>query len=219
MTPDHTYTPRTFTPQIYGERTFALQGLDGISDAQVEEHVTLYAGYVRQVNLLNEEIAAMTGRGQAAVKNPEFTDLIHHLGFEYNGMILHEYYFSNLCPGAEPKPPNGSSLATALTESFGSVEQWRATFQAIGATRGVGWVVLFQDPATDRLTNHWITLHHDGVPVGFKPLLVMDVWEHAFARDYKTSERGRYIEAFFRNVDWPVVERRLVESGLVHPTV
>lgn len=219
MTPDHTYTPRTFTPQIYGERTFALQGLDGISDAQIEEHVTLYAGYVRQVNLLNEEIAAMTGRGQAAVKNPEFTDLIHHLGFEYNGMILHEYYFSSLCPGAEPKPPNGSSLATALTESFGSVEQWRATFQAIGATRGVGWVVLFQDPATDRLTNHWITLHHDGVPVGFKPLLVMDVWEHAFARDYKTSERGRYIEAFFRNVDWPVVERRLMESGLVHPPV
>jgi len=219
MTPDHTYTPRTFTPQIYCERTFALQGLDGISDAQIEEHVTLYAGYVRQVNLLNEEIAAMTGRGQAAVKNPEFTDLIHHLGFEYNGMILHEYYFSSLCPGAEPKPPNGSSLATALTESFGSVEQWRATFQAIGATRGVGWVVLFQDPATDRLTNHWITLHHDGVPVGFKPLLVMDVWEHAFARDYKTSERGRYIEAFFRNVDWPVVERRLMESGLVHPPV
>jgi len=134
-------------------------------------------------------------------------------------MILHEYYFSNLCPDAEPRPPVASGLATALAESFGSVEQWRAAFQAIGETRGVGWVVLFQDPATDRLTNHWITLHHDGVPVGFKPLLVMDVWEHAFARDYKATERGKYIEAFFRNVDWPVVERRLVESGLVHPTV
>lgn len=213
MTPDHTYPPRTFTPQIYAERTFALKGLDGISDAQIEEHVTLYGGYVRQVNLLNEEIAAMTGQGQAAVRNPEFTDLIHHLGFEYNGMILHECYFSNLCPDAEPRPPVASGLATALAESFGSVEQWRAAFQAIGETHGVGWVVLFQDPATDRLTNHWITLHHDGVPVGFKPLLVMDVWEHAFARDYKATERGKYIEAFFRNVDWPVIEGRLGESS------
>ena len=94
-------------------------------------------------------------------------------------------------------------------DSFGSVEQWMAAFQAIGATRGVGWVVLFQDPATRWLTNHWITLHHEGVPVGFKPLLVMDVWEHAFARDYKVTERGKYIEAFFRNVDWKVVEERL----------
>jgi Fe-Mn family superoxide dismutase len=213
-----TYAPRTFTPRAYEERTFALQGLEGISDAQIEEHLTLYAGYVRQVNLLNEEIAAMTGRGQAAVKHPEFTDLIHHLGFEYNGMILHEYYFSNLSPGAEPRPPVTSGLATALAESFGSVEQWRAAFQAIGATRGVGWVVLFRDPATDRLTNHWITLHHDGVPVGFKPLLVMDVWEHAFARDYKTTERGKYIEAFFRNVDWQVIERRLAETSFVRST-
>ena len=84
-----------------------------------------------------------------------------------------------------------------------------AAFQAIGATRGVGWVILFQDPATRWLTNHWVTLHHEGVPAGFKPLLVMDVWEHAFVRDYKATERGKYIEAFFRNIDWKVVERRL----------
>ena len=81
--------------------------------------------------------------------------------------------------------------------------------------RGVGWVILFQDPATDRLTNHWITLHQDGVPAGFKPLLVMDVWEHAFMRDYKATERDQYIEAFFRNIDWPTVETRLQEEGAV----
>ena len=78
--------------------------------------------------------------------------------------------------------------------------------------RGVGWVILFQDPATDRLTNHWITLHQDGVPAGFKPLLVMDVWEHAFMRDYKATERDQYIEAFFRNIDWAAVEARLQED-------
>jgi Fe-Mn family superoxide dismutase len=194
---------------VYAEQPFTVHGLEGISDAHIPEHLTLYAGYVNQAHLLTDELAPMTGRGLAALKNPEFTDLTRHLGFEYNGMLLHEHYFANLCAAAEPKPADGSTVATALADSFGSVEQWMAGFQAIGATRGVGWVILFQDPATRWLTNHWVTLHHEGVPAGFKPLLVMDVWEHAFVRDYKATERGKYIEAFFQNVDWKVVERRL----------
>jgi hypothetical protein len=68
-----------------------------------------------------------------------------------------------------------------------------------------------------RLTNHWVRLHQDGVPAGFKPLLAMDVWEHAFMRDCHATERGRYLDAFFRNVDWPVVERRLVEPRAIRP--
>lgn len=211
----NTYTPKIFVSKTYKEQTFDLHGLDGISDAQLEEHLALYAGYVKQVNVLNEELAGMIGRGQASAKSPEFGDLTRHLGFEYNGMILHECYFSNLRPAADPKPSSGSGLAAALAESFGSVEQWQAAFQAIGAMRGVGWVILFQDLATDWLTNHWITLHQEGVPAGFKPLLVMDVWEHAFMRDYQATERGKYIEAFFRNIAWRTVERRRVEASAV----
>jgi Fe-Mn family superoxide dismutase len=206
-------SPKTVVPKIYKEQPFDLQGLDGISDTQIAEHLVLYAGYVKQVNRLNEELATMTGRGQASGKNPEFAELTRRLGFEYNGMLLHEHYFSNLRPAAEPKPPSGSGLAAALAESFGSVEQWQAAFHAIGEMRGVGWVILFQDPATHWLTNHWITLHQEGAPAGFKPLLVMDVWEHAFMRDYKATERGMYIEAFFRNIDWRMIERRLPETS------
>ena len=208
-------SPKTFVPKrkTYKERPFDLHGLDGISDAQITEHLALYAGYVKQVNGLNEELAAMTGRGQASGKNPEFAELTRRLGFEYNGMLLHEHYFSNLRPAAEPAPPKGSALAAALDESFGSVEQWQAAFHAIGEMRGVGWVVLFEDPATHWLTNHWITLHQEGVPAGFTPLLVMDVWEHAFMRDYQASERGKYIEAFFRNIDWRMIEGRLQEMS------
>jgi superoxide dismutase, Fe-Mn family len=168
---------------------------------------------VKQVNVLNDDLAAMVGHGQASGKNPEFAELTRRLGFEYNGMILHEHYFLNLRPAAAPTPPTGSPLAAALTESFGSVEQWQAAFHAIGEMRGVGWVILFEDPATHWLTNHWVTLHHEGVPAGFRPLLVMDVWEHAFMRDYKATERGKYIEAFFRNIDWRMVERRLQEPS------
>lgn len=181
---------KTVVPKTYKEHPFDLHGLDGISDTQITEHLVLYAGYVKQVNGLNEELSAMTGRGQASGKNPEFAELTRRLGFEYNGMLLHEHYFSSLRPAAEPSPPSGSALAAALAESFGSVELWQAAFHAIGELRGVGWVILFQDPTTHWLTNHWITLHEEGVPAGFKPLLVMDVWEHAFMRDYKATERG-----------------------------
>ena len=104
-----------------------------------------------------------------------------------------------------------------MAKSFGSLETWKADFQAIGGMRGIGWAVLFQDPVTGRLTNQWITLHQDGIPAGFKPLLVMDVWEHAFMRDYKATEKAKYIEAFFRNVDWQAVERRLNEEAAVRP--
>jgi Fe-Mn family superoxide dismutase len=204
--------------KTYKEQKFDhLKGLDGISDKQVEEHLALYAGYVKQVNTLNEELATLRGDGKASGKNPEFAELTRRLGFEYGGMVLHEYYFSNLRSAADPEPKSGSRLAAALNESFGSVEQWKTDFEAIGEMRGIGWVVLFEDPVTDRLSNHWITLHQEGIPAGFKPLLVMDVWEHAFMRDYKATEKAKYVAAFFRNIDWPAVERRLQEGPAIRP--
>jgi Fe-Mn family superoxide dismutase len=204
--------------KAYKEQSFdGLRGLDGISDGQIAEHLTLYAGYVKQVNTLNQELAELLGKGKASGKDPEFAELTRRLGFEYNGMILHEYYFSNLRSAGEPMPPAGSGLGKALADAFGSVEAWKTDFQAMGDMRGIGWVILFEDPATDRLTNHWVTLHQDGVPAGFKPLLVMDVWEHAFMRDYKVTDKAKYVEAFFRNIDWSMVERRLREESAVRP--
>jgi Fe-Mn family superoxide dismutase len=204
--------------KTYKEQKFDhLSGLQGISDAQLQEHFTLYSGYVKQVNALNEELAKVRSQGKASGKNPEFAELTRRLGFEYGGMILHEYYFSNLKKAADPQPAPNSGLAKALTEYFGSIDQWKTDFQAIGEMRGIGWVILFEDPMTDRLTNHWVTLHQEGIPAGFKPLLVMDVWEHAFMRDYKATERAKYVEAFFRNIDWQAVERRLNEEPAIRP--
>jgi Fe-Mn family superoxide dismutase len=205
---------KAYKPQSFDH----LTGLDGISDAQVKEHLDLYQGYVKQVNTLSEKLMEHLAKGKPSGTDPYFAELTRHLGFEYNGMILHEYYFSNLTSGAPMKPEPTSRLARALAESFGSIEDWRTDFQAIGGMRGVGWVLLCEDPMTRRLTNHWVSLHQDGVPAGFKPLLVMDVWEHAFMRDYRATERGRYLDAFLRNVDWPIVEHRLVEPMAVRPS-
>lgn len=192
-----------------------LKGLKGLSDQQIEIHLGLYAGYVTNTNKLNEEIAALLQAGKGAT--PEYAELSRRLGFEYNGMILHEYYFGNLSANGGGQPAAGSATRSAIEASFGSWDNWIADFTNVGKFRGVGWSVLFQDPTTGRLSNHWITLHQDGNPAGFKPILVLDVWEHAFLIDYKPAERAKYIDAFFQNVDWNAVEQRISSAAAVRP--
>jgi Fe-Mn family superoxide dismutase len=191
-------------------RSFPLSGLTGISDKTLEMHFGLYEGYVKETNQLTEQLAELVKAGKAA-KNPVYAEMNRHLGYEYGGMILHEYYFENLAPKGKGKP--SAQLTKALEDTFGSFETWKADFMAVGGTRGVGWAVLFRDPITGRMTNQWITLHEQGVPAGYSPILVMDAWEHAFLLDYKPSERAKYIEAFFSNVNWEEVGERATKAG------
>lgn len=194
----------------YTARQFDLSGLNGISDKTLEVHFGLYEGYVKSTNKLNEMLAEAIAGG--VDKNMvTFSELKRRLGFEFNGMVLHEYYFGNLKKGGGSDPQSNSPLHKAIEGSFGSYEEWKKDFTAVGAMRGVGWAICYQDPATGLLSNHWITLHEDGNIAGFNPILVMDVWEHAFLLDYKPADRPKYIEAFFSNIDWTTVERRLKE--------
>jgi Fe-Mn family superoxide dismutase len=124
-------------------------------------------------------------------------------------MVLHEYYFDNMTSNAQSTPSSGK-LYEALGASYGDFDMWKKDFTSVGGMRGVGWAIAYQDPKTGRVRNHWVTLHEDGNIAGFKPILVMDVWEHAFLLDYKPSERAKYIEAFLAHVDWSVAESRLV---------
>ncbi|MGQ9675971.1 MAG: superoxide dismutase [Chloroflexota bacterium] len=194
-------------PKTYKAYDFQISGLNGISDQQVQVHLGLYQGYVKNTNLLNQRLSELLKEGKAGT--PDYAELSRRLGFEYDGMILHEHYFGVLRPGGVPLDPN-SKLAKAISDSFGSFDAWMSDFRAIGQMRGVGWAVLFQNPINGWLSNHWITLHQDGVPAGFRPVLVMDVWEHAFMVDYKPAERAKYIDAFFQNLDWPAVEHGLI---------
>lgn len=190
----------------YQQRDFALSGLQGISDKEIEVHKGLYAGYVKNVNLLNERIAALEAEGKAG--SPDWAELVRRLGFEYDGMILHEYYFGNLKAGATPLDQS-SRLAREIADQFGSFDAWLGEFKAVASMRGVGWAILYQDPTNGRLANFWVSLHQDGVPTGYRPILVLDVWEHAFMVDYVPAERPKYIEAFLKNVDWQAAEGRL----------
>ena len=201
------------TGTVYAAKNFdQLRGLTGLSDAQITEHLGLYAGYVKQVNSLVQELAEMKAERDESGKDFSLAEATRRFAYEYDGMVLHELYFANLKPGGDARPTDRQGLGRALAESFGSVDQWQQNFQAIGGMRGIGWVILYEDPANGHLVNQWITLHQDGIPARWKPILVMDVWEHAFMRDYKASERSKYIEAFFKNVDWNAVEHRLREA-------
>ncbi|HLQ35486.1 MAG TPA: superoxide dismutase [Chloroflexota bacterium] len=199
----------------YKAKSFNLSGLNGISDKTLEMHFKLYEGYVDQTNKLSGQLEEITRSGKASGTNPAFAEITRWLGFEYNGMILHEYYFGNLKAQASAQP--SGELKQALERSFGSIDVFFTEFKAVGAMRGVGWAILFQDPATGKLSNHWISLHQDGNPAGFKPLLVMDVWEHAFLLDYKPADRGKYMDAFISNVDWEAVQRRFKAAAAERP--
>lgn len=182
--------------------------LAGIGERQISQHWALYEGYVANVNLLNERLAALS---EASSFGPEFAALKRWAGFEYDGMVLHEHYFGVLKAGVKTLG-EGAQLIKLMKKSFGGYGSWLAEFSAMGQMRGVGWVILYYNPATKELTNHWIGLHADGHPAGFAPLLVMDVWEHAYMVDAGVDGRGRYVETFLKNVDWAKLEA--VTAGL-----
>ncbi len=137
---------------------------------------------------------------------PEFSELKRRLGWEFNGMRLHEYYFENL--GGKSGINKEGKLAKKMAEDFGDYATWEKDFRAVGAMRGIGWAVLYQDNTNGKLINFWINEHDVSHPAGCNPLLILDVFEHAFMLDYGLK-RADYLEAFFKNINWSVVEARL----------
>ena len=165
------------TTDSYKARQFNLSGLKGISDETLELHFKLYEGYVKETNNLSEKISEFLKDGKVDQEEvPAYSELTRRLGFEYNGMVLHEYYFGNMRQDGSGDPEKNSAFFRAAEASFGSYDIWKADFVGIGKMRGVGWAICYENPANGRLSNHWITLHETGNVAGFNPVLVMDVW-------------------------------------------
>ncbi len=182
----------------------SLIGIAGFSETLLKNHFTLYNGYVTNTNKLMDTLAAMVKDGK--IGTPEYAELKRRMGFEFNGMRLHEYYFENL--GGKVALNKSGKLGKKLAEDFGSYEDWEKDFKGTGTMRGIGWTILYQDNVTGKLINQWINEHETGHFAGCAPILVMDVFEHAFITDYGLK-RADYIEAFFKNINWGIVESRL----------
>lgn len=177
-----------------------LLGLPGLSDVLLTNHFALYEGYVKNTNILLE---LLDSKEPGA---PEYSELQRRFGWEWNGMRLHELYFGNMTKEAAPLPDG--PLKEKMISIYGSIENWQKNFLAVGAMRGIGWVVLTHDTETGELFNVWINEHDGGHLAGTTPLLVMDVFEHAFALDYGIK-RADYLAVFIKSIDWKAVESRL----------
>jgi len=180
-----------------------LIGMSGFSETLLKNHFTLYQGYVNNTNTVYEALNQLFRDGKIAT--PEYAELKRRFGWEFNGMRLHELYFENL-GGNTPINQEGK-LGSKIRQEFGSYENWEKDFKATGAMRGIGWAVLYQDTVTGTLLNVWIGEHDAGHPAGCNPILIMDVFEHAFMIDYGLK-RPDYISSFFQNLNWQAVETR-----------
>ena len=188
---------------MYTAKNFErLIGTAGFSETLLRNHFTLYQGYVTNTNKLIDMTKALLADGKTG---PEYAELQRRLGWEWNGMRLHEYYFENL--GGEGRLADGA-LKTAIDAQYGSTDAFKTAFLAAGAMRGIGWVVLYQDPAAGMLNITWINEHDVGHLAGAKPVLVMDVFEHAFLTDYGIK-RADYLAAFWNGIDWKAAQARL----------
>ena len=191
---------------MYEQQDFTrLIGLDGFSDTMLQNHVKLYAGYVKNTNTLLEKLPSLE-KG-----TPEYNELSRRFGWEFNGMRLHELYFENMSktPGAfDPE----SGLAKVMADSFdGDAKKCGEDFSKRASLRGIGWVVTYYDKAAQKLFNVWIDEHGTNHLTGCVPLVVMDMWEHAFMTDYGLDKAG-YIDAFKKSIDWGVVVERFAAA-------
>ena len=189
----------------YAAKDFSqLLGMEGFSEAILKNHFALYQGYVTNTNKLMDMLGQMLKDGK--MSSPEYAELKRRLGWEFNGTRLHEYYFENL--GGKGGLDRTGKLFKKISEDFGSFETWEKDFKATGMMRGIGWTILYQDSLTGRLINFWVNEHDVGHPAGCTPILILDVFEHAFMIDYGLK-RADYIEAFFKNINWKAAEGRL----------
>ncbi len=189
----------------YEPLTFTIGEIPGISTDTMENHLGLYQGYVKHVNLIAEKIAAYSSDLESNAY--AIAEMQRRLGFEFCGMRNHEYYFAQLEGG--PKALPEGTLRSKIESQFGSVDAWLTRFKQIAKTRGVGWVMMYHDPHTDQLVQTWVDEQHLGQLADLDIILALDMWEHSYMMDYPSGEKGKYVEAFFESLNWEVVASRL----------
>lgn len=202
-------TPLFGEEQTYPLRNYShLIGMPDFNASLLKMHLKLYEGYVKNANDLLEKLKTMSDAGQAS--SYEYGALKRRLGWEFDGMRLHELYFENL--GGQGNLDPNTSLFSAIVSQFGSFENWKRDFIATGLIRGVGWAILYLDRVQGRLVNTWINEHDVGHLAGGSPILVMDVFEHAYMPQFGL-DRTKYIDAFFKNIDWKAPQSRFEQES------
>ena len=194
----------------YTARSFTLPELKGLSKKQIDVHLALYEGYVKHSNLIMQKIADLQKtdpEGNAYL----IAELRRRFSFEFDGMRMHEYYFEQF-EGGSLRAQNESPLADVVVERYGSWEKFVSHVKEVCGTRGIGWTVVYYDPAARTVHTAWVNDHEIGQLAGLPILLAIDMWEHAYMVDYVPADKKSYVEAFLENLNWEVVEKRLLSE-------
>lgn len=194
-----------FLHMTYATKTFNIPTLAGLSEKQVNVHLALYEGYVKHVNLIMEKLEAARN-GKLELDPYIVAELRRRFAFEFDGMRTHEYYFEQF-EGGVTAPNRNSALALATAEKYGE-QGLVAHIKEVAGSRGIGWAVVYSDPRAKTLHTVFVNDHELGQLAGLPILLALDLWEHAYMVDYVPAEKKSYIDAFFANLNWSVVEKR-----------
>ena len=187
----------------FEEKKFNIPKLKGISSKTIEEHLKLYSGYVKNLNLIFEKIGELMSD---PVKNAYLVGEFHRrTGFEFNGMRNHEIYFGSLEGGAQTLPED-SLFKKEIEKQAPSLDAAIMGFKTLAMTRGIGWSILYWDKASEQLVAAWIDEQHLGQLQGAQPVLALDMWEHSYVADYQPSGKKQYVEDFFENLNWTKIE-------------
>ncbi|MBP6857917.1 MAG: superoxide dismutase [Candidatus Pacebacteria bacterium] len=192
---------------MFTEQKFQIGPLVGISEKNIEEHLKLYSGYVKNANAVIEKVATLDGEKDAYLVG----EMFRRFSFEYNGMRNHEIYFSLLEGSPTPLNPE-SELGKTLLGLFGSYEKFVQEFTSLAMTRGVGWAVLWYDKKEKKILASWVDEQHLGQLNGAEMIFALDMWEHSYVVDYQPSGKKQYVEDFFKNVNWAVVEKYFLDA-------
>jgi len=190
----------------YIAKTFNLPALQGLSEKQIKVHLALYEGYVKHVNLIAETLKGYAAYGDKASEGDKYAiaELRRRFAFEFDGMRMHEFYFEQF-EGGSCKMQDGNEFSNAVKEKYGE-KGLEAHIREVASSRGIGWVVVYKDAGTIHTT--FVGDHEVGQLSGLPILLALDLWEHAYMVDYVPAEKKNYIDAFFTNLNWSVVESR-----------
>lgn len=187
----------------YTEKTFNIPADISLSSEQITVHLGLYSGYVKNTNALLDKIATWPAEGDMIA----LSELQRRLGFEFDGMRLHEYYFGQLEDSS--KPIKDSKLLDLITKQYGSFEAYCADIKRLASMRGIGWVITYYDAVSDMLINSWVSDHELGHLAGLPIVFALDMWEHAFMVDYRPATKLEYVDKYLSLVNWEIVANRV----------
>ncbi len=201
-----------YLPMTYTTKTFNLPVLEGLSEKQIKVHLALYEGYVKHVNLIMETLAGYASYGDKATEGDKYAiaEMRRRFAFEFDGMRMHEYYFEQFERGVTASNA-GSALTSAVAEKYGE-KGLLAHIKEVAGSRGIGWIVVYKDTRASTIHTVFVNDHELGQLAGLPIILALDLWEHAYMVDYVPAEKKRYIDAFFANLNWSVVEKRFDEA-------